>query len=478
MNPSDFSLIIPEIFILTMACIVLIVDVFLTDEQRNVSYLLSVITLIIAAILTWGNHIGIRTVGFSGTFVVDTMADVLKFTIYLVSAVLFVYSRQYLKQRNLYKGEFYVLGLFAILGMIVLISAHSMLTAYLGLELMSLSLYAMVAFNRDSALSSEAAMKYFILGGFSSGVLLYGMSIIYGIAGTLDLAGVAGYLAAQPSFNAPLLLGMVFIIVALAFKLGAVPFHMWVPDIYQGSPTAVTAFIGTSAKLAAFGFIMRLLIEGMGAMQNSWQDILIILSVLSLMLGNIVAIVQTNIKRMLAYSTISHVGFILLGLVAMNPEGYSAAMFYTVTYAITNAAAFGIIILLSRAGFEADKINDFKGLSERSPWYAFMMLLVIFSMAGIPPMVGFHAKLLILQAIIGQDLYWLAIIAVLFSVIGMFYYLRIIKVMYFDDMEDKSPIHTSGSMHSILSSNALMTLMLGLFPGTLISVCLNALVPI
>jgi len=333
----------------------------------------------------------------------------------------------------------------------------------------------MVAFNRDSALSSEAAMKYFILGGFASGVLLYGMSIIYGVTGSLDLANIAEYLAVQQTFSAPLLLGMVFIIVALAFKLGAVPFHMWVPDIYQGAPSAVTAFIGTSAKLAAFGFVMRLLVEGMGAMQSAWQDILIILSVLSLAIGNIIAIAQTNIKRMLAYSTISHVGFILLGFIAVNPEGYSAAMFYTITYAITAAAAFGIIILLSREGFEADSIDDFKGLNARYPWYAFMMLLVMFSMAGVPPTVGFYGKLLVLEAVIDQQLVWLAVVAVLFSVIGAFYYLRIIKVMYFDEAEDDSMITVGSGMHVVLSSNALLALGLGLFPGSLIALCLSAI---
>ena len=472
---SDFSLIIPELFVLTMACLVLVVDAFIKDEQRDVSYLLSQLTLIGAAIITWNNHFTEPAIGFSGTFVVDTMADVMKFTVYIVTAAIFVYSRQYLQERSLYKGEFYVLGLFSVLGMMVLISAHSMLTVYLGLELMSLSLYAMVAFNRDSALSSEAAMKYFILGGFASGVLLYGMSLLYGITGSLDLGKVAEYLSAQQSFSAPLLLGMVFIVVALAFKLGAVPFHMWVPDIYHGSPSAVTAFIGTSAKLASFGFIMRLLIDGMGAMQAAWQDILIILSVLSLAIGNVVAIAQTNIKRMLAYSTISHVGFILLGFIAITPEGYSSAMFYTITYAITAAAAFGIVILLSREGFEADNIDDFKGLNARHPWYAFMMLLVMFSMAGVPPTVGFYAKLLVLEAIIDQQLVWLAIVAVLFSVIGAFYYLRIIKVMYFDEAEDTNVIAVGSGMHIVLSSNALLALLLGLFPGSLIALCLSAI---
>lgn len=475
MNMSDFSLIIPEIFVLTMASIILVVDAFLHPDRREIFYPLALVTLTGAAILTWMNHFDGRAVGFNGTFVVDTMADVLKFAIYLITAAIFVYSRQYLKARDLFKGEFYILGLFAVLGMMVLISAHNMLTVYLGLELMSLSLYAMVAFNRNNSLSSEAAMKYFVLGGFASGVLLYGMSIVYGVSGTLDLAGVSEYLAGQQSFNAPLLLGMVFIVVALAFKLGAVPFHMWVPDIYHGSPSAVTAFIGTSAKLAVFGFVMRLLIEGMGAMQDSWRDILIILSVLSLLIGNVVAIAQTNIKRMLAYSTISHVGFILLGFAAANPEGYSAAMFYTVTYAIIGAAAFGIVILLSREGFEADSIDDYKGLNNRNSWYAFLMLLVMFSMAGVPPMVGFYAKLLVLKAVVDQGMYWLAIVAVLFSVVGAFYYLRIIKVMYFDEAQDRNKIVVGGGMHAVLSSNALLALLLGLFPGALISLCLTAI---
>ncbi len=472
---SDFALIVPEIFVLTMASVILVIDAFLHSDRREIFYLLALTTLFGAIILTWVNHFDGRALGFNGTFVVDTMADVLKFVIYLVTAAIFVYSRQYLKARDLFKSEFYILGLFAVLGMMILISAHSMLTVYLGLELMSLSLYSMVAFNRNNVLSSEAAMKYFVLGGFASGVLLYGMSLVYGVSGTLDLAGVSEYLAAQQSFSAPILLGMVFIIVALAFKLGAVPFHMWVPDIYHGSSSVVTAFISTSAKLAVFGFSMRLLIEGMGIMQDSWRDILIILSVLSLLIGNIVAIAQTNIKRMLAYSTISHVGFILLGFIAANPEGYSAAMFYTVTYAITGAAAFGIVILLSREGFEADNIDDYKGLNYRNSWYAFLMLLVMFSMAGVPPMVGFYAKLLVLKAVIGQGMYWLAIVAVLLSVVGAFYYLRVIKVMYFDGAEDRNKIIVGSGVHAVLSSNALLALLLGLFPGTLISLCLTAI---
>ena len=475
MELSDFSLIIPEMFMLGMICLVLIVDTFLTDNQRDITYYLSLATLLIVMGLTVWSDSDLSQTGFNGHFIADRLATVLKLSIYLVSLMLFVYSRQYLQLRDLYKGEFYVLSLFSVLGMMVLVSAHSMLMVYLGLELMSLSLYAMVAFHRDDAIASESAMKYFVLGGFASGILLYGMSIVYGVTGTLNLSDIAQYVSAQSVFSTPLLLAMVFIVVALSFKLGAVPFHMWIPDIYHGALSIVTAFIATAAKLAAFGFMMRLLIEGMGGMQNAWQDILIILSVLSIVVGNIVAIAQTNIKRLLAYSAISHVGFILLGFAAASPEGYSAAMFYVMSYAIVGAGGFGMIILLSRAGFESDNIDDFKGLNQRNAWYALMMLLIMFSMAGVPPMVGFYAKLLVLKAVVDQGIYWLAIVAVLASVIGAFYYLRIIKVMYFDDADDDNKIIASNSMQVVLSSNALLSLLLGLFPGALIALCLSTI---
>lgn len=475
MRLADFSLIAPEMFVFGLACFVLLVDVFLDDKRRVVSYLLSLATLIGAAALTWMGYSADRAVGFNAMFVTDAMAGALKLTVYLVTAVVFVYSRRYLTQRALFKGEFYVLALFAMLGMMILISAHSMLTVYLGLELMSLSLYALVAFDRDNPKSSEAAMKYFVLGGFASGVLLYGLSIVYGVSGTLDLGEVAAYLSGQDAFSAPLLLAMVFIIVALAFKLGAVPFHAWLPDIYHGAPSPVTAFIGSAAKLAAFAFVMRVLIESMDAMRAPWRDILIILSVLSLTIGNIVAIAQTNIKRMLAYSAIAHVGFILLGFATVHPHGYSAAMFYVITYAITAAAAFGVVLALSRQGFEADALDDYKGLNTRNAWCAFLMLLAMFSMAGVPPMVGFYAKLLVLEAVIDQGLYWLAVAAVLLSVIGAFYYLRVVKLMYFDECRERREIALGMDMRLTLSANALLVLLLGVFPGPLISLCLTAL---
>jgi NADH-quinone oxidoreductase subunit N len=371
----------------------------------------------------------------------------------------------------MFRGEYYVLGLFGMLGMMIMVSAHSFLTIYLGLELLSLSLYAMVAFDRNSMAASESAMKYFVLGAIASGMLLYGMSMIYGVTGTLDIRNVANAMAVYDGSMLIPAFGVVFIVIGLSFKLGAVPFHMWVPDVYHGSPTSVTLYIGSAPKIAGFALFIRLLVEGLGAIHTDWQQMLIVLSVLSLGIGNIVAIAQTNIKRMLAYSTISHVGFILLGLIAGTSDGFAASGFYVITYAITSMGAFAMIILLSRKGFEAENIDDFRGLNARHPWYAFLMLLLMFSMAGVPPTVGFYAKLLVLKAVVDIDLVWLAIVAVLFSVIGAFYYLRIIKVMYFDTAEEESIPSCSTDMHLALSVNGLAILFLGLFPGGLIAVC-------
>ncbi len=423
-----------------------------------------------AAVITLSINKGETQLLFFGTFISDPMGAVLKVFIYLVTGLAFLYSRHYLRERDLFQGEYYVLGLFGMLGMMVMVSAHSLLTVYLGLELLSLSLYAMVAFNRDSYPCSEAAMKYFVLGALASGMLLYGMSILYGLTGTLDIGLIADTLGKQES-TVPLVFATVFIVVGIAFKLGAVPFHMWVPDVYQGAPTPVTLFIGSAPKIAAFAMIMRLLAESVGALHAEWQGMLVVLAVLSLGLGNVVAIAQTNLKRMLAYSTISHVGFLLLGILAGTPEGYSAAMFYVITYALMAAGAFGMIILLSRAGFEADEIDDFKGLNQRNPWFALVMLILMFSMAGVPPTVGFYAKLSVLQAVIDIDMVWLAGVAVFFSVIGAFYYIRLIKVMYFDDAEDDQPLAQDFDLRFALSANGLIILFLGLFPGGLMALC-------
>jgi len=470
LDPSDFLVILPEIFVLSMACVILVLDLFLSDKDRFISYWLTQITLVFAAVITLSVSNGQTELVFFGTYIADAMGSTLKVFIYLVTALAFLYSRHYLMERDLFKGEFYVLGLFGMLGMMIMVSAHSMLTIYLGLELLSLSLYAMVAFNRDAYPCSEAAMKYFVLGALASGMLLYGMSILYGLTGTLDLTDIANALGQQEA-TVPLVFATTFIVVGLAFKLGAVPFHMWVPDVYQGAPTPVTLYLGSASKIAAFAMIMRLLVESMAALQSEWQGMLIALAVLSLAIGNVAAIAQTNLKRMLAYSTISHVGFLLLGILSGNQQGYAASMFYIITYALMAAGAFGMIILLSRAGFEADEIDDFKGLNQRNSWFAFMMLILMFSMAGVPPTVGFYAKLSVLEAVIDIDMIWLAALAVFFSVIGAFYYIRLIKVMYFDKAEDEQPLASQFDLRLGLTANGLAVLLLGIFPGGLMALC-------
>jgi len=465
---------LPEIFLLTMACLVLVVDVYLPKEQRNFTYVLSQITLIVTLMLIMSNQTDTRVLAFNDLFVQDAMSDVLKLFIVIISFGVFVYSREYLLARNIFKGEFYVLGLFSIAGMMLMVSANNLLMLYLGLELLSLCLYALVAFSRDNGNASEAAMKYFVLGAIASGMLLYGMSILYGLSGSLMLSEIAQAVSnAEGPQNIGMIFALVFIVVALAFKLGAVPFHMWMPDVYQGSPTAVTALIGTAPKLAGFAMIMRLMVEALGDLQADWQQMIIVLAVLSLAVGNIIAIAQTNLKRMLAYSTISHVGFILLGVLAGTAQGYSSAMFYTITYAIMSLGGFGIIMLMARQGFEADNIDDLKGLNQRSPWFAFIMMILMLSMAGVPPTVGFWAKLAVLNAVVDIDLVWMAVIAVFFSIIGIFYYLRVIKVMYFDEAEETQPLECGRDMQIALSTNGLAILALGLYPAALMSLCVS-----
>jgi NADH-quinone oxidoreductase subunit N len=353
------------------------------------------------------------------------------------------------------------------------VSAHHFLTLYLGLELMSLCLYAMVAMHRDSKVATEAAMKYFILGALASGMLLYGMSIIYGVTGNLAISAIATAIQTGDLNNTVLSFGLVFLVIGVAFKLGAVPFHMWLPDVYEGAPTAMTLFIATTPKLAAFAMMIRILVEGLGELQVYWQDMLIMLAVLSVILGNVVAIAQTNIKRMLAYSTISHVGFILLGVISGTEAGYAGSLFYALTYALMTLAAFGMVILMSRRGFEAEEIEDYKGLSKRHPWFALMMLIVMFSMAGIPPLVGFYAKLAVLKSVVDVGLLWVAVLVVLMSVIGAFYYLRVIKVMYFDTADEAYEIDAPTDMRVMVSANAVAVLALGILPGSLMALCVN-----
>jgi len=461
----------PEIFVVCMACLVLVVDLYLSEDSRIVTYLLSQATLLGAAILTVSLHGSASEMTFNGMFISDDMSDVLKVFIYLITAVVFLYSREYLYVRDLLKGEFFILGLFAVTGMMVMVSAYSLLTLYLGLELLSLCLYAMVALHRDSIPASEAAMKYFVLGAIASGMLLYGMSMIYGATGSLGITEVGNAVRQSASNDIVLLFGLTFVVVALAFKLGAVPFHMWLPDVYHGAPTPVTLFITAAPKVAAFAMVIRLLTDGLGGLHLQWQEMLIVLSVLSITIGNVVAIAQTNFKRMLAYSTISHVGFLLLGILAGTPAGNAASMFYVLAYAIMSLASFGMIMLLSRAGFEADQLEDFKGLNERSPWFAFVMLVVMFSMAGVPPTVGFYAKLAVLQAVIDVGMVWLAVFAVLFSVVGAFYYLRIVKFMYFDRADDDTPLAANTDMRAVMSVNGLIVLALGIYPSALMTLC-------
>ena len=468
---------LPEMVMLAMTCLVLVVDLFLPQEKRGFTLLLSVVTLglTIAAVIAVAPASAAST--FGGSFILDQLAVVLKIATCGITILVFIYSRDYLADHNIYKGEYYVLGLFATLGMMIMISAHSFLLVYLGLELLSLSLYAMIAFNRNSSIAAEAAMKYFVLGAMASGLLLYGISIFYGITGTLDLNQVSASVNAEMGQH-PVALGfaLTFIVVGLCFKLGAVPFHMWLPDIYQGSPTSVTLFIGTAPKIAGFAMAIRLLVDGLGDLQVDWSQMLTVLAIASLALGNIIAIAQTNFKRMLAYSTISHVGFILLGILSTTANGYASAMFYTITYALTAAVAFGVLLVLNRKGCEAEDISDLGGLNDSNPWYAALLAIAMFSMAGVPPTVGFYAKLSILQAVIQVDLLWLAIVAVLFSVIGLFYYLRIIKVMYFDKpaAEQTTTIKEALDVKVLLSANSLSLILLGVFPSSLMAYCILA----
>ncbi len=465
----------PEIFLTVAACAILMLDLLLTDAQRRWTGILAVISLCVTAALVVAQPLSAKIVALGGLFELDQMAQVLKVVTLLTVAVVFVYSTDYLRRRAIFKGEYFVLGLFATLGAMVLISAGSLITLYLGLELMSLCLYAMVAFDRDSGIAAESAIKYFVLGSMASGTLLYGMSIIYGMTGSLELDGIASAVRGGFSANLGLVFGIAFLIVGVGFKFGAVPFHMWIPDVYEGSPTCVTVFIGTASKLAAFGLAMRLLPEALGASQADWSQMLVVLSVLSMAIGNIVAIAQFNLKRMLAYSTISHVGYVLLGILSGTAQGYQAAMFYMISYVMVAAGAFGMILLLARQGFEADKLEDFKGLNARSPWFAGMMAILMFSLAGVPPFIGFWAKLGVIQAVLGVQLTWLAVVAVLFSVVGAYYYLRIVKLMYFDEPSDAPAIGGSMLMRTVLSTNALLVLGLGIYPGALLQLCQRAL---
>ena len=480
----DFLPAAPELFLAVMAMVILLVDLTVKDSRRTLTFALTQLTLLGCAVIQLMTSTGDVVYTFSNMFVDDLMADLLKLFLYMTVIVVLFYSRAYLLDREVMnKGEYYVLALFATLGMLVMISANHFVTIYLGLELLSLSMYALVAMNRDSVASTEAAMKYFVLGALASGLLLYGMSMIYGATGTLEITGLAERLYGGGANKTVLAFGLVFMVSGLAFKLGVVPFHMWIPDVYHGAPTSVTLFIGSAPKLAAFAIVMRLLVNGMISLAQDWQVMLVILSVLSMAIGNLAAIAQTNLKRMLAYSAISHMGFMLLGITTGVVGGdarfalnaYSSAMFYVLAYVVMTTGTFGMILLMARAGFEAENLDDYKGLNKRSPWFAGIMLMMMFSMAGIPFFVGFFAKFSVLQAVVAAGYMWLAIVAVLFSLIGAFYYLRVVKLMYFDPPVDTSPLTAGMDMRILISANGLAVALLGIFPQMLMSLCAYAL---
>ena len=480
----------PEIVLLIAALGVLVADLFVSDARRNITYALTIASLVVAgAVCVSLLGKDVVAYAFGGMYVVDPMANVLKLFACVSAALMLVYAQGYARDRGLWKGELFTLTLFALLGIFVMISAGNLLVVYLGLELQALSLYALVALRRDDAKATEAAMKYFVLGALASGFLLYGMSMLYGATGTLDIRELAARIVSGPLSSRPaLVLGTVFIVAGLAFKLGVVPFHMWVPDVYHGAPTPVTLLIGSAPKLAAFAIAFRLLVEGLLPLAADWKQMLVVLSVASLAIGNVTAIAQTNLKRMLAYSTIGQMGFMLLAMLSgvvgartlSTANAYSAAMFYVITYALTTLGTFGIILLLARPGFEAEHIADLKGLNKRAPWYAFVMLLLMFSLAGIPPTMGFYAKLVVLQALLGNGMtagaVWLAVVAVFFSLVGAFYYLRVVKVMYFEEPADSAPIAATQDMRIALSLNGALVLVLGIAPQYLLALCATAMI--
>lgn len=472
---AEYAAASAEIFVLGAICLILLIDVFLDDRNRWISYALTLAALVGAAAVTLAFGVEGRVNAFNGSFVADPMGDVLKLFAYGTVGVALLYSRDFLQQRNLFKGEYFILVLLALLGIMVLTSAGSLLTVYLGIELLSLSLYALVAIDRDADVPAESAIKYFVLGAIASGIMLYGFSIVYGLTGTLQLDELAIAVREVGPDKLGLIFGLAFIVAGIAFKFGAVPFHMWIPDVYHGAPVAVTLFIGSAPKIASFVLAIRVLAEGLGAMVESWQNMLIAISVLSMAIGNVVAIAQANLKRMLAYSTISHVGFILLGILAGTIEGYRAAMYYTLTYVIMAIGSFAMILLLSRQGVEADKLDDFRGLNRKSPWFAAVMAMFMFSTAGVPPFLGFWAKLAVLGAVIDVGLTWLAVVGIVFSVIAAFYYLRVVKLMYFDEPADEFAIEAGGTLRAVLSLNGLAVLILGVFPSSLIDLCARVL---
>ncbi|WP_190600630.1 NADH-quinone oxidoreductase subunit NuoN [Candidatus Vesicomyidisocius sp. SY067_SCS001] len=475
-DTSSLWVVLPEIFLLSAIVVILLLDLFLNKYSQQVTYYLTQLSLLISGLLAFNLIDHPQVIIFSGSFILDNMASVFKVFMMIATMIAMVYSRHYLRAHLLFRSEYFILVLLSILGMMVMVSGYSLLTLYLGLEILSLSLYALIAIAHERVYAIEAALKYFILGAIASALLLYGMSMIYGISGSLNINEIANFVSNTNLTSRKTLIinfGLVFLVIGIAFKLGSVPFHMWVPDVYQGAPTSVTLFISTVPKIAAISILIRILVNGLGSMHSYWSDLFMVLSILSITLGSVVALMQTNIKRMLAYSTISHVGFIMLGFVTGTLTGYSAAIFYTLVYILMSLAAFGMIILLNKQGFEVDQISDFKGLSKHSPWFALMMLIVMLSMAGIPPFLGFYSKFFILQQIVSSGFITIAIFAVIFAVISTYYYLQIIKFMYFDEIDNNITINASMDIQLVLSMNVILILVVGLFPDLLIQLVLS-----
>ena len=476
MTLTDYIAAAPEIILLGLICAVMIADLFVEDEEGRTTFWLSMASLAVVAIALYMTTPGEPIVAFYGAYVSDAFSQILKLATVLFVAISFLYARDYLIANGLNKGEYYLLGLFGLLGMMIMMSAHSLLTMYLGLETLALSMYALVAIDRNNVTAAESAMKYFVLGAIASGALLYGISWVYGVTGSLQFGEIATALSADPSLNSlPLWFGLAFLIVGIAFKFGAVPFHMWLPDVYQGARTPVTLYLASAPKLAALALLMRILVDGLGGLHETWSTMLMFVAVLSILVGNFVAIAQTNIKRMLGYSTIAHVGFILLAVYTGTGDGYASALFYALTYVVAAAGAFGIIIIMSRRGYEAELLSDFKGLNQRSPWFALMMLFLMFSMAGVPPFVGFLSKLYVISAVLDVGGTGLAVLMVLASVIGAYYYLRVIWYMYFEEGEDKAVLQASTDTRLVLSLNSVAVLALGILPGGLLALCVSVL---
>ena len=472
MNLTDYLAAAPEMTLLGLICVVLIADLFISSERRVLTFWISLAALAVTMYSIAATAPAGRMIVFDGSYISDPLSQVLKLTAVGFVAIAFLYARDYLRANDLHKGEYYILGLFGLLGMMIMISANSLMTMYMGLETLALSVYALVAMDRDNSTSAESAMKYFVLGAIASGSLLYGISWIYGVTGSLKFDEIAAAIASDPGLNnLSLWFGLAFLIVGIAFKFGAVPFHMWVPDVYQGARTPVTLYIASAPKLAALALTLRILVDGLGGLHDVWSDMIMVIAVMSLLLGNVVAIAQTNIKRMLGYSTIAHVGFILLAVFCGTEKGYAASIFYTLTYIVAAAGSFGIIILLSRRGYEAENLSDFKGLNARSPWFALMMMFLMFSLAGVPPFIGFFGKLNVIDAVLSSGYPGLAVLMVLASVVGAYYYLRVIWYMYFEPAEDQAVLQASTDTRLVLSLNCMAVLALGIIPGWLWALC-------